>query len=297
MPAAITHFLQAERVMEALNQKKGSEPVQRQAFLWGAQGPDFFYCHRVLPWQKGISLKEYGGKLHREKPSIFFDILREYYFLSPRDHTVLSYLYGFLCHYSLDRTAHPFIHFTTQALLKDNHNQDQKAMHHQIESALDTIMLRYEKAALPIEFNLKSTVPKNKELQTMMADLFSHVLETLYGAEIDTPLLYQATEDCRAAYGLLNDRTALKKSLIERLEKHNILRSVSCHIRPVSEGDQFDYANILNAGWAWPYDSGEKSESSFFDLYESSILESIALIESFLEREEFFKLVNEIPFV
>jgi hypothetical protein len=297
MPAAITHYLHAERVMEILEKSEKIEPVQRQAFLWGAQGPDFLYYHRILPWQQGASLKEYGGKLHRDDPALLFDAMREYYCASANDRILLFYLYGFICHYSLDRICHPFVYFGTQILLDKNSDQNKSSIHSQIESYLDTIMLRYEKAELPIEFNLKWTVPKSKQVQIRIAELYSYVLNQLYGAELDVTQLLQATQDCRTVYGLLNDRTTLKKNLMERLEKHNIINSVSSYIRPVSEGDQYDYANILKAEWEWPYGSGKKSHQSFFELYELSILESEKLICKFFDERNFDNLLQEIPFV
>ncbi len=296
MPAAITHFFQAQRVLEKLKKHDDFAALNKDAFLWGAQGPDFLYCHRYLPWQRGSSLKEYASKMHLEKSSMTLQAMHDYYNIRCRDGLVLSYIYGFLCHYCLDRIAHPFVHYGTQALLKQSPEQSEDILHSQIESALDVIILRYEKTALPVEFNLKWTVPKNTQVQATIADLYADVLNQLFGLENSRAALLQATGDCRLIFGLLNDRTTIKKSMVEHFEKRKGKHSISSHIRGISEGSEYDYANILQADWKWPMDSKTISNESFLTLYERSIMESIELIKGFL-RNDLSKLTNDISFV
>lgn len=297
MPAAITHFFQAQKVLEQLKMQSEFASLNQDAFLWGAQGPDFLYCHRYLPWQRGDSLKEYATQLHIEKPSKTLGAMRDFYNEQSHGELVLSYIYGFLCHYCLDRVGHPFVNYGTQVLLEQQPDQNEEILHNEIESALDVILLRYEKGALPVDFNLKWTVPKNAEVQSEIADLYADVLHRLFGLSNGRAALLQSTEDCRLLFGLLNDRTTIKKSLIERFEKRNGKHSISCHIRGISEGDEYDYANILNADWQWPMNSERSSNESFLTLYEHSVTESLELIKSFLKSDDLSKLTNDITFV
>lgn len=298
MPAAITHFLQAEKVMDELEKQGTKYSVDRDAFLWGAQGPDFLYCHRYLPWQRGISLKQYAKKLHREKPSSLFDAMREYVAAGNQNKIVESYLYGFLCHYSLDRIGHPYIQYHTKVLLEKDAEQNEAFLHNQIESVLDTIMLRYEMGRLPMEFNLKWTVPKNREVQSKIADLYAFVLNRLYGLKDSGAALFQATEDCRRIFGLLNDRTTIKKALAERFEKRRKLHDgLSCRFRPVSEADEYDYANVLLSDWCWPLDSHAVRNEDFFSLYDQSIQESLKLIGCFSDTDRFEKQTGNQSFI
>lgn len=296
MPAAITHYLHAQRVLEQLQQTQASDERNLDAFLWGAQGPDFLYCHRYLPWQRGESLKDYAGKLHLENPSKTLALMREYYLRQPNKAMALSYIDGFLCHYSLDRICHPFIQSGAKALLEQEPAQDEETLHNQIESALDVILLRYERAALPTEFNLKRPVPKNKNVQLHIADLYAFLLHGLFGVKDAGVPLYQATDDCRTVFGLLNDRTTLKQAWIERRERKG-KRTVSCHFRGISEGGGCDYANILHNEWSWPADSETVRTESFLELYEQSVKDSLHLIGGFLETDDFEKLTDNIFFI
>lgn len=297
MPAAITHFLQAEKVIAELEKQGTGHSVNRDAFLWGAQGPDFLYCHRYLPWQRGISLKQYAERLHRESPSGLFSAMREYAAAGNHDGIVESYLYGFLCHYSLDRIGHPYIQYHTQVLLEKDPEQNEAFLHNQIESVLDTIMLRYEKARLPVEFNLKWTVPKNREVQFKIGDLYAFMLNRLYGLKDSGTALFQATEDCRRIFGLLNDRTTMKKALAERFEKRKKPGNVSCCFRPVSESDEYDYANILLSDWRWPPDSRTVRNEDFFSLYDQSVQESLEFIQDFSDVTRFEKETGDQSFI
>ena len=76
MPAALSHFLLADRLLKKA--EVSAAVSNRPAFLWGAQGPDFFYCHRFLPWQKGNHLRKYGTIFHQSAPSRLLEGMRAY---------------------------------------------------------------------------------------------------------------------------------------------------------------------------------------------------------------------------
>ena len=290
MPAAITHYYHSQRVLEEI--KPLFPQCQEDAFTWGAQGPDFFFCHRFLPWQRGEKLDMYAESLHDTPPSQTLSVMRDYYWSSGKDPVSLSYIYGFLCHYALDRLAHPFVEYGAARLLELHPDQTGEVFHNQIESALDVIILRYERGELPTDFNLKRTLPKNLPVQQKIAALYSDILERLYGKKIPQSLVLQATKDGRQIFGLLNDRTSLKKNLVEKFEK---VRKISCHIRPMSEGDE-DYANLLHSEWHWPMDSKEIHDESFFDLFEAAVPQAVHLILNYLDSENLRELTQDIPF-
>ena len=60
MPAMIAHYLFAQRVFSKLK-KAGVEPEDRDMAVVGAQGPDLFFFHRVLPWEPGPASPNRGA--------------------------------------------------------------------------------------------------------------------------------------------------------------------------------------------------------------------------------------------
>lgn len=294
MPAAITHYLHAKRVLEAMRKRDASFAVVEDAFFWGAQGPDFLFCSRFLPWQKGESLSAYGSKLHEIAPSRLFSAMKEF----EKQHTgepLRSYILGFLCHYSADRICHPFVCYGAYTLLKEDPSQSEDVFHNQIESALDIIMLRYETAQLPLEFPLKRTVPKNEQVIKAAAGLYIYLFQALFHKTVSFSQMTEAFNDCRTIFSLLTDRTGFKKNLVEKFEKKK-QRSISCHIRPLSEKEETDYANILNGEWRWPPESEIYRDESFLTLYEEAIKDGMELVKEWPQSTDMEVLTEEIPF-
>lgn len=283
MPAAMSHYLLADRLLKL--DEINSLITNRNAFLWGTQGPDFFYCHRFLPWQHGQSLKEYGNKLHSSPPAITFKAMRDYD-REKKDQITHDYILGFLSHYALDCVAHPFIRYSAAILHTLVEPSTEETCHHTVESMLDVILLRYERAALPTELRLKHSVPKDHLVKRAIFELYHSILYKLYQKEIDMDLLDQCVKDCRTAFGWMTDRTSLKKQwIIRREKKKHIPPVISCHIRSMTEEDDFDYANILSGEWRWPQDSGPVRTDNFFQLVDQAEEMSIRLIKCYENGE------------
>ncbi len=297
MPSAITHFLHAQKALNYFQNGK-SVPVVSDAFFWGAQGPDFLFYYNLYPWRKGEGLRPYGDRLHNELPSRLLGSMRAYYRTCKQEENPIlrSYLYGFLCHYSLDRTAHPYVHAQIQNLSKDYADRSETFLHCMIESELDVIILRAERNMFPTDFDLKSTVPWNEEALSVVASLYVSVLNSLYGETASVGQVMRAMKDCREIQGLLNDRTTFKKSLLESWEKRRQRYRFSCFFRGISEEDGYDYVNVLSSGWRWPPDSPRIRTDSFFDLYETSARESAGFMKTYFSSENLTALTDEIPF-
>ena len=285
MPACLTHYCFAQRVREDLEEKASLDPC---AYAWGAQGPDFFFCHRFLPMWKGPSLREYGDRLHRETPSKVLGALREFLKEHP-DPVYRSYIEGFVCHYSLDCTAHPYINWLAKKLASQRSWETPSTMHGEVESALDAIVLRSETGKLPSEVSLGKMFPKNEAVQRKIAHLYHQVFLSLYGEDVSEAGLFQATNDTHYVFSLVTDRTGLKKRLFELLERKKP-SSIGSHIVPLTENDGIDYANLQNQPWG-----SEGSSQSFFELYGEAVGVAGKILADFMEGD-LTALTGEKPF-
>ena len=291
MPASITHYHHALKAWNRCGLK--DRPNLKDAFLWGAQGPDFFYYHHLLC--PGVeNLRGIGSRLHHEQPSRLLSVMRDIQ-NSREDEIEASYLKGFLCHYSLDRTVHPFVFHDVSLLRGLYPGRGDSFLHNQVESVLDGILLRSVTGGLANEFDLRRTVPRNSAIQAAIARFYSDVLERLYGMHGLRKALVQSTADCRKISGFLNDRWMIKKPLAETAEKITHRYLYSSVIRGISEPDEFDYANVLHSEWKWPENAANLRKESFFDLFEASVRESVHFITSF-ETADLCDLTNNIPF-
>ena len=287
MPACLTHHLFAKNVLSDLPEQKD---LNLCAYYWGAQGPDFLFCHRYFPWMRGRSLKSYGSELHNTPPSQTLSAMRDFV-RSHDDPAYRSYVYGFICHYALDSTAHPYVNALAEQLLEARDYETQTTMHGEVEAALDAIVLRSETGKLPSEVSLGDMFPKNEAVQRRIAKLYRHVLSQVYGEEFPEEELLRAAKDAHFVFSALTDRTGLKKRIFDLIENGKP-HHVASHIVPITERDDVDYANIRQEEWTA---LGHSSRQSFFELMGEAMGVAETLISNF-DEGDFAKLTKEKPF-
>lgn len=284
MPAAITHYLQVERVLKNLKKLHQDFDYNKNAVFWGAQGPDFILSHNALPGQDGkYSIKKYGAYLQNEN----INNLQKEVFSAVKKRCLTrleeSYLIAFFCHSILDRLAIPFINFGAQSLAELNKDCPLKVCRNNLKSTLDVIILRYEKQQLPTQIRLKNLLPKDEKVKNFMAELFCSLLNENYSANVKEVDIFEAMCNFREFFGLMTDRTGLKKSLLKKWEKwRGKDEYMSSFIRDLTEDDSYDYSNLSHDEWSWPMDSQEYRTDSFFDIYEQSIVESTTFVDKFI---------------
>lgn len=287
MPACLTHYYFAKNVLQTLSNR---DEIDECAYFWGAQGPDFLFCQNFIPWRKDKKIGAYGSRLHETKPSATLNAMRELV-KNSGDTVVYSYVLGFICHYSLDCTAHPYINYLASQLVEIRENETDSTMHTEIEAALDTIVLRSEEGKLPSEISLGTMFPKNERVQRKVAELYSYVIAQVYGEKTEAGELFKVTDDAHFIFSVLTDRTGIKKKIVEIFENGKA-HAVSSHFVPLTERDDVDYANFQQSEWLA---GGEKSTCSFFDLTAEAAVLAKTLIEHF-DSCDFSEATGEKPF-
>ena len=68
MADLISHWLLGKRILNDDSFAEAYPFLDREAFLWGCQGPDILFFHRMMPWQSG-SLRSYGSSIHKGDPA------------------------------------------------------------------------------------------------------------------------------------------------------------------------------------------------------------------------------------
>lgn len=291
MPACITHNQFAGDVLERL--ALGGTEINRTAYDWGAQGPDFLFCHRYFQAavQKDVkSLKEYGSALHKTAPSATLAAMRD--FLSRRDDPAYrSYVMGFICHYALDSTAHPYVNARARSMCEGDPTENTSTAHGEIEASLDAIVLRWKTGRLPSEVHLKRMFPKNEGVQRKIACLYREVLFAVYGTDIPEEELYRATKDARFIFAACNDRTGLKRRIFQAVENGRP-HYVASHLVPLTEDPGMDFANTQHEEWVW---GDIASRQDFFELYDEALDKAVELIRSF-DTGDLKALTGDRPF-
>ena len=140
MPAYSTHYIFAKELKEEIENCIEFK-LNNAALFIGTQGPDIFFDHRILPWMIGKSMRKIGSLLHRAKPSDILDKMREYINLSESKGIAKSYAAGFILHYALDRSCHPYVYALQNKMVEKHPHLNSHTAHNTIEFSMDTYLL------------------------------------------------------------------------------------------------------------------------------------------------------------
>ncbi len=275
MPAFSTHYIFACEMMDFL--KKSTDfKVNENAVLIGAQGPDVFFYHRALPWQKGKTLRRVGSALHRSMPGEILDRLYEYSESSDEKSTAKSYACGFILHYALDRKCHPLVYYFQNELTSKNVLMNPHSAHNTVELALDSLMLsKHMNIQRPRLFRtdevFRFTESEKRECARELA----------YISGVKPKQAETAFEDMKHAQTLLLDESGAKVKIIFLLESLAAPFTKNFRLSSFFRTDDLEkcekYVNINNGKWQSPFQSGVRTDS-FFDLYELAKSEAAEMI-------------------
>lgn len=141
MPDFTTHYLFGTLYMKDAfaSDKKKIIDNNMQAFNWGLQGPDLLFFSKF--YRDTGKTARCGSQLHQINPELIFseiinlliDSCNERYY-----NCLLSYFYGFLCHYVLDSTVHPYVYY----LIYNSDSQNVKAKHLHVENNIGKMLFK-----------------------------------------------------------------------------------------------------------------------------------------------------------
>ena len=158
MPAIYAHEKFGIMVYQQLP-KREQQIISRypMAFRIGLQGPDFLFFYQLFRRNK---VNRLGKSCHRESIVDFLKRNRKVIEQCGRKGSRYSYLLGYLCHYALDTTCHPYV---AKAM------ETTGCSHSDIEGALDQWLLKRD-GFKPEKYPLFELVPKDyRTAQTVSA--------------------------------------------------------------------------------------------------------------------------------
>ena len=129
MPTTYTHDVFGKMVYQKLPENlKEIVEEHMNAYRIGQHGPDIlFYYH--LFHENPVNQK--GMAMHEQIAASFFRKCKEYC-QETGDEEALAYVFGFICHYMLDSTCHPYI---------AKYMEKTGARHDEIETELDRYLM------------------------------------------------------------------------------------------------------------------------------------------------------------
>ena len=245
MPAVITHQIFGEEV----HQLPVVDPSFPSVFNWGAQGPDIFLF--TLPLSSDARrLIRVGISLHcglvEKNLALMADCCRKAEGIEKA--ALTSYLYGYLAHYILDSTMHPFVYGIQRyfkALLpaaSDNY------LHRTIETNLDIIFLNKLRGMTIKDYSVSGRLKLRPELD-FICRMFSRLMYDNYGIGIESERIRKSFSSMRSVYAFLYSPAGIKRGAIGAVE-HIIghrYPEYAALSHTVKASDKIDFANIDKA--------------------------------------------------
>ncbi len=301
MPAFGSHYIFARSLKDVIQEYDKNFKLSETALYYGTQGPDFLFSHRIwrIAWG-GETLLNLGSELHHCDAVKMFSLMKEYLENESQDKDIAkSYIYGFLCHYALDRNTHPFIYAVQKEYTEAMGYQKALSIgvHNMIEFNIDVYLLRSELGYTDGRaFDSSKTVPKDERVISEMSKLMAYVVPKVNGNTATAEDYATAFRDLGWAHGMLTDKTGIKRGVINVLQqpiKPFIGPLLVSMMRQKQPDNDWDYMNLTHKEWKMPYDPQRKSTKSFMDLYRESKPDAMNMIAAF-GSDNFSEKLEEI---
>ena len=280
MAGSITHAYFAMDVYDKLdvNKKKLLKKYQNNLRCF-AQGHDVFHF-----------ITNKSEFFHTNKTRDFFMNMINYIkdnnlYNNPE---VLSFLYGYISHYNLDKNVHPYVHYKTGKYYKDNKNSYKyKGKHSELETYIDSYMIRNREKIDPWKFKSHKFCLSPYKFSNELNDLIDYTFYETYKENNIGKIYYKGIKKMYHLYSLLrNDRFKIKNKMYRLVDK--ITPQKFYKFTPVSfaidENKEY-YLNNDHKEWYHPLDKNEKHNESFMDLYDKALKDTVYTIK---ELDKFF---------
>lgn len=279
MPDIVTHYHFARRAREALAPEI-RELLDGPILSYAALGPDPWYSLGFYGGKKK-ALTARGGQMQTQRTGAFLLALAEEARQAEDKAHLFSYLAGFLCHYCLDKTAHPYILCKTGDYDETRpETLPYRGAHTRLERAIDSHIIRSQYHKTPWRFPIVRRVLALKKLPEDMRQSLNRAHESVYGWPDVFDDLNRCLRDQKIFYWLMQDPFGIMAKLtplVDNGKSHQDYRTLPYYRKDIDPA-LCDYLNEKKAPWPHPCDESLVSQASFPELFEKALAEVVSLI-------------------
>ncbi len=217
MPGYMTHYIFGREEYKKIPSEEIREAIRRNRTVYnlGLQGPDIFFYN---PMSFMMSFKNPGSIMHTKNVNIYFTDMLNYILRTSdrKDRDILiSYLCGFIGHYSLDVRIHPYIYGRTNY---DNKNILYHGKHIALETDLDYLMVqKYLKKNIS-EIQYGNLIKLTKYQSQVISNMLTYVLDNaFYEIKANNFIISRAVKDSSRLVNIFTDKHKIKKRTIKTL--------------------------------------------------------------------------------
>ncbi|MGN0342303.1 MAG: zinc dependent phospholipase C family protein [Roseburia sp.] len=287
MPGFATHYLFGLSTSQKILPGRLTNQIKQHpnAFTIGLQGPDLFFYYLPCYLNRNGNI---GVIAHEQSTGTLLQYLLKSYalFSKEKDKSIAAaYIAGFLGHYILDTTCHPYIYAKSRYGDKKNYT----SRHMYLETDIDAEMLSYYRGIRPSRFHQNRVVLLTHREQAVISRILNYAFRQTYREYHFSPgFMRRALRSFYVNLLLLYDRDGSKKIALRKLEE--MLFHHAC-ISTLIGNDVLTFTkdplNLRHRQWHNPWDTDHSSKQSFFDLYDIAYKKYKAVLN---ETEKLFSL-------
>ena len=136
----------------------------RELYDMGLHGPDLMFYYKAL---QSNPVNRLGNAMHEQKGEVFFTRARTVVENAPDKDAALAYALGFVCHFALDSTCHPYV---------EQFTRESGVTHCEIETEFDNMLLRRD-GYDPLTFFTASHIHPSAENARVIAPFYRDISE------------------------------------------------------------------------------------------------------------------------
>ena len=283
MAGTITHAYFANDLYNRLDNKtKKNLKDYKENLKTYSQGHDiFFFAINLI----NFKTRKIGNYMHKNNTRDFFKNMIIYIKDNnlQNDYEIMSFLYGFIAHYCLDLTSHPYVTYKT-GIFKKNKKETYKynSKHNELESYIDAYMIKKNENIIPNKFKIHKFC-FNTKVSKKLSKLIDYTFYKTYGFKHMSLYVKNGIFNMKFLYRLLRyDPYKIKKKTYNLIDK--ISPKSAKKLSPVSFAYTLDndtyYLNLDNKKWSHPRYKNEVYTYSFLDLYNNALKMSLDIINN-----------------
>lgn len=270
MPGYDTHYIFGihgyRRMPDSLVKK--SIYKYKNPYKLGLLGPDifFYYATEIVAVRKNI-----GSIMHTDKTDIFFKYCFEYInkSIGHSKEIAIAYVAGFLSHYVLDTSMHPYVYWMTNY---SNKGKDYLEKHFSLETDIDIALMNSYLDTTPEIFFRNSQTSFETYEKYIISDLLHYAIRNTYKHSRIT------RSGIRAAIISLQKESKMLKLFSNRMK--NAIGTIEYafvgqrYIAPLipggNEPKSKDPLNLSHSIWFNPWSTGMASKKSVPEILNDS---------------------------
>ena len=145
MAGTLTHAVFAEDIYNKFNKEKRNKfENYLENLKTYAQGHDILYFYFPLNLKNGKHIRSQARIFHKKNTKAFFINMINYVKENKLENNleIMSFVYGYICHYSLDHISHPYVTYKG-GIFKSKNKETYKynSKHSEIETYIDCYMM------------------------------------------------------------------------------------------------------------------------------------------------------------